>query len=173
MNESNIGSKPPVVDDVAVLDGLARDMVSALDQIIDRLMTVAPAEGIGWEVPLTLQEVRAVKAIPRAESVTMSTLATSMGVSLPTATHLVDRLVTKGLVVRSRPEHDRRLVLVALSERSRAHQRAFFENRVKLTLSILEPLGPTEREQVVKVVGEIARVVQSRVVGQPGRTDSQ
>ena len=96
-----------------------------------------------------------------------------MGVSLPTATHLVDRLAAKGVVVRTRPEHDRRLVLVALSEQSKAQQRAFFENRVALILSVLEPLGPTEREQVVKALGEIARVVQSRVAGQAGHTDSQ
>ncbi len=140
-------------------------MVIALDRVLDRLFAVAPAEGAGWEVPLTLQEVRAAKTIPPTGPVSMSILASSVGVSLPTATHLVDRLVAKGVAVRTRPEHDRRLVLVALSEQSKAHRLAFFENRVELIVSILEPLGPTEREQVVKALGEIARVVQSGAAG--------
>ena len=173
MNESNVGSTSPEVDHAAVLDRLARDMVGSLDQILDRLIAAAPAEAADWEVPLTFQEMRAAKAIPLTESVSMSTLASSMGISLPTATHLVDRLAAKGVAVRTRTEHDRRLVLVALSEKSKTQRRAFFENRVSLILSILEPLGPVEREQVVKALGEIARMVQSRAAGQAGRTDSQ
>lgn len=165
INEINVDSEPSEVDAAAVIDRLARDMVRALDRILDRLMAAAPAEAVGSDVLLTLQEVRAAKAIPPSGSVSMSTLASSMGVSLPTATHIVDRLVTKGVAVRIRTEQDRRLVLVALSERSKEHHRAFFENRVALILRILKPLGRAEREQVVRALGEIARVVQPRLAG--------
>jgi DNA-binding MarR family transcriptional regulator len=172
MDASNMGSKPPNLDDVVVLEGLARDLVTALDRILDRLIEVAPAEEAGCEVPLTLQEVRASKKIAHTGSISMSMLASSMGVSLPTATHLADRLVAKGVAVRTRPEHDRRLVLIALSERSKAHRLAFYENRVELIRSILEPLVPAEREQAVKALAEIARAVQSRAAGEAGRTDT-
>ena len=168
MNESNAESIPLDVACAAVLDRLARDMVSALDRILDHLMAAAPAEGAGSEVPLTLQEVHVVKTIAPRESISMSTLASSMGISLPTATHLVDRLVTKGVAVRTRPEHARRLVLVALSEQAKARERAFFENRVALVLNILAALTPAERGQVVRALGEIARVVQSRAASQAG-----
>jgi DNA-binding MarR family transcriptional regulator len=173
MDESIIGSEPQRVGDAVGLDGLARAMVTALDRIIDRLIMVAPTEGFGGDVPLTLQEVRATKAIPPEGSVSMSSLASSIGVTLPTATHLVDRLAAKGVVVRTRPEYDRRLVLVALSDQSKAHQRAFFENRVGLSLSILEPFDPTAREQAVRALGEIARMIQSQAAGQAGRRDTQ
>ena len=70
MGESNVDPIPREVDCAAVLDRLARDMVTALDRILDRLIAVAPVEGAGWEVPLTLQEVRAVKTVgPRGPSV--------------------------------------------------------------------------------------------------------
>lgn len=164
---------PPGEDAAAVLDRLARAMVTSLDQILNRMIEVAPAEGVEAEVPLTLQDVRALKAIPPTGSVSMTVLASSMGISLPTATHLVDRLAAKGVVVRTRTEQDRRLVLVALSERSKAHRQAFFENRVALILGILEPYGPAEREQVVKALGDLARVVQSRVPGAARLTDSR
>jgi DNA-binding MarR family transcriptional regulator len=164
---------PPEAEDANVLDRLAREMVGALDQILDRMIEVAPAEQVDEGIPLTLQDVRALKAIPLTGSVSMTALASSMGISLPTATHLVDRLAAKGVVVRTRTEQDRRLVLVALSERSKAHRRAFFENRVALILGILEPYGPAEREQVVKAIGELARVVRSRVPGAARLTDSR
>jgi len=164
---------PPGADNAATLDRLARAMVTALDQILERMIEVAPAEQVDEGVPLTLQDVRALKAIPATGSVSMTVLASSMGISLPTATHLVDRLAAKGVVVRTRTEQDRRLVLVALSERSKAHRRAFFENRVALILGILEPFGPAEREQVVKAIDELARVVQSRVPVASRLTDSR
>jgi len=157
----------------AVLDRLARDMVTALDRILDHFVAAAPAPTEGAEIPLTLQEVRVIKTLIPRESITMSTLASSMGVSLPTATHLVDRLVAKGITERTRPEHDRRLVLVALSERSKAHERRFLENRTALILSILEPFGPAEREQVVKAFGEIARVLEVRAASQASSPDYQ
>ncbi len=80
---------------------LARDMVRALDQIL--LMAAAPAERVGSDVLLTLQEMRAAKAIPPSGSVSMSTLASSTGVSLPTATHIVNRLGDEG---RCGPDQD-------------------------------------------------------------------
>jgi DNA-binding MarR family transcriptional regulator len=148
------------VDRAAVVDMLAREMVVALDKILARLMAVAPSEG-GGEALLTLQEAAAAKAIPSSGAVSMSVLASSMGIALPTATHLMDRLVAKGIAVRTRAEHDRRLVLVALSEQTRAHRRKFFENRVALIGNILEPLGPMEAERVVNALHEVARVMQS------------
>jgi DNA-binding MarR family transcriptional regulator len=136
-------------------------MVAALDEIAARMIAVAPVEGIGGGAPLRLQEIGAARTIPLAGAVTMSQLANSIGVSLPTATHLVDRLVAKGVAVRIRPEHDRRLVLVALSEETKAYQQAFLKNRVQLILDFLKSLAPTEREQVARALREIARITQS------------
>jgi DNA-binding MarR family transcriptional regulator len=165
---------PVKVDPPDVLDRLARDMVSSLDRILDLMVTAAPAvEGAGLEIPLTLQEMRLLKTIAQKDPTSMSTLAASMRISLPTATHLVDRLVAKGVVVRTRSEQDRRLVLVALSERSKAHAETYFKNRITLAVSILEPLEPAEREQAVKALSKIARLAQSRFAGQADHTDPQ
>jgi DNA-binding MarR family transcriptional regulator len=46
----------------------------------------------------------------------MSALAADLGVTLATATGLVDRLVERGLVVRESQPDDRRVVLCRLSE---------------------------------------------------------
>jgi len=153
MNESNGGD--------VVLAELARQMVVTLDFILDRMMREAPPVTADRELPFTLQEVHAIKTIGERESITMSALATSLAVSLPTATHLVDRLVAKGVAVRTRPEYDRRVVLVALSEQSKAHEKAFLANRVAFIRRFLEPFGPAERERVVGVLGEIAQAMRA------------
>jgi DNA-binding MarR family transcriptional regulator len=163
MDESNTDPSPANAESSDVLNRCARDLVGSLDRIMHHMIASAPSEGGGWEIPLTLREVWVAKTISPQGSVTMSSLAATMGISLPTATHLVDRLVAKGVVVRIRPEHDRRLVLVALTERSKTNQRVYFENRVTLIRSIVDSLSQAEREQAVKVLGKIAQRAGTRM----------
>ena len=144
----------------ATLDGLARDMVSAIERILTRLISVSPTEEIGADIPLTFHEVRAVKALPPAGSVSMSALANSIGISLPAATRLVDHLVAKGVAARFRPDDDRRRVLVALTEQAKVRRQALFEHHVRLLQDILCPLGAAERERMVQAFREIARLMQ-------------
>jgi DNA-binding MarR family transcriptional regulator len=161
MDEMNVNSPPPVLDAATATDGIACDVVTALDGIFDHLIAIVPAEGVGPDVPLSFAEVRAARSIPAAGSVTMHMLAKSMGAPLSTATHLVDRLVAKGVVVRIRPEYDRRLVLVELSERSKACRQVTFRKRVEVIQRLLEPLTPAAREQVARLLEEIAQAASS------------
>jgi MarR family transcriptional regulator, organic hydroperoxide resistance regulator len=161
MDESNRGA--------VILHKASRQAVEKLDFILDHLMRAAPSVAAEREVPFTIQEVRAIKSIGARGSITMSALASELGVSLPTATHIVDRLVAKGAALRTRPEHDRRLVLVALSERAKEHEKSFFENRVAYLYRILESLGQAERERAVQSLGEIAQAIESDPAGEPER----
>lgn len=173
MDKSNLGCSPNVLDGALTVDQLARKMVKSIDRILDYLMVAVPTEEAEGEVSLTFQEVRAMKIVGARGSVTMSTLASLLGVSLPTTTHLVDRLVAKGVTVRIRPEHDRRLVLVALSDPAKVREQVLSDNRVAVCFKILEPLDPAERERVVKALGDLSRVVRSYEAGQVKDTDSQ
>ncbi len=159
----------------ATLDGLARDMVAAIEGILTRLTAASPIEAIGADIPLTFHEVRAVKAIPPTGSVSMSALASSIGISLPAATHLVDRLVAKGVAARFRPDDDRRRVLVAFTEPARIRRQALFEHHVQLLQGILGPLGAPERERMVQAFREIARLMQPPAShrGEPSSTYQQ
>jgi len=55
-----------------------------------------------------------------------------------------------------RPKHDRRLVLVELSERSKEYRQLLFRARVALIAQILEPLGDAARAQAAQVLSQIA-----------------
>jgi DNA-binding MarR family transcriptional regulator len=124
-------------------------------------MLTAHTAGLECEVPLTLSEVRAFKLIPESGHIAMRGLAEALGVSMPTATHIADRLVQKGIAVRCRPEYDRRLVLMELSEDARAHRQSFFRRRVALIGQILQPLSPAARKNVARVMSEIAQAAAS------------
>jgi DNA-binding MarR family transcriptional regulator len=138
------------------LSRLAAQVVSTVEQIFDYMLGAHTA-GLEREVPLTISEVRALKLIPESGHIAMRGLAGALGVSMPTATHIADRLVKKGIALRCRPEYDRRLVLMELTEEARAHRRGFFQRRVELIGRILQPLSPAARKNVARVMSEIAQ----------------
>ena len=86
----------------------------------------------------------------------MSDLAANLGVPLSTATHTVDRLVAKGLVVRARSEKDRRIVEVDISERGKKMQAALRSAHQAMARSWLEPLSAADRDTFLSLMDKIA-----------------
>jgi DNA-binding MarR family transcriptional regulator len=68
------------------------------------------------QVCLSVPRWRALAAIRRIESCTMSQLSRFAGIDRTTLTRSVDHLVAEGLVDRWTPNRDRRLVKLALSQ---------------------------------------------------------
>ena len=78
---------------------------------------VRPVLPLAWStVDLTMSQLKVVLLLYSQGPAHMSRLATALGVSLPTATGIVDRLVERGLVMREEYPGDRRLVVIRLSE---------------------------------------------------------
>jgi len=150
-------SPSPQSQDATAGETTAREVVIALDQIFNSLSAMAPVESACTELPLTLVEARATKVLPMTGGVNMRSLADALGVALPKATYMVDRLVEKGVAVRIRPGYDRRVVLVALSDEAKAHRAALAHSRVRLIERIIEPLSPVVRGQMVQVLDQIAQ----------------
>jgi DNA-binding MarR family transcriptional regulator len=93
------------------------------EELIRHILKMATGiyEAIGPAVPfewfssdLTVTQLR-VLLILKVDSSNMSRLAASMGVTLPTASGVVENLVHKELVVREADPQDRRLVICTLS----------------------------------------------------------
>jgi DNA-binding MarR family transcriptional regulator len=64
---------------------------------------------------LSLSQLQAIKAVRREKEVTISRIAELLGVSAPSASVMVDRLVEKGILIRERSREDRRKVVVHIS----------------------------------------------------------
>lgn len=86
------------------------------------------------------------------EGATMTQLATTLDVSLPTATGVIDRLVEHGLVRRDADPADRRLVLVSLSPAGRSMMDRL-RNRGRDAMAMtLERLGDDDLRLVARAL---------------------
>jgi DNA-binding MarR family transcriptional regulator len=109
------------------------------------------------DVELSPQDWRALPTLADHGRMTMTDLSEALGMPLSTATRLVERLITKGLVIRSGIKDDRRVVRVELSAEGNAMQKAFLGKRLEMSRSMLTPLSPGEREIFIELMRKITQ----------------
>jgi len=130
-------------------------LLGYLDALFRRLILPRqPAEEPGFEC--SREEMRALIMLRSAGRTIMTDFATDLGVPLSTATHTIDRLVRKGLVMRVRSEQDRRVVQVEMSQRGLEFQTALRSRHEAMARSWLAPLSPSERQDFLKLMSKIA-----------------
>ncbi|MFQ6550386.1 MarR family winged helix-turn-helix transcriptional regulator [Aestuariibius sp. 2305UL40-4] len=106
--------------------------------------------------PPDLQSLRFIAQNPGCRS---GELAAYLGVVPTTATSVVDRLVKRGLVSRTRPESDRRSVALTLTEDGReAFARIDAEEKQTMRV-MLDALPDADREGFVRAMAQIAEHV--------------
>jgi DNA-binding MarR family transcriptional regulator len=95
---------------------------------------------------LTLAQFQVISLIAETGQCSQKAIAAYLGVTGPTVVRIIDALERKGLVVRTRDERDRRIVLVALTDRGTAVQHdceAIHEQRLA---SVIERLPSEDAE---------------------------
>jgi DNA-binding MarR family transcriptional regulator len=92
---------------------LTQQILKLSDDIFRALRLSIPQEWMSAD--LTLAQIRVLLVLFRDGQQRMGTLAKSIGVTVSTATGVVDNLVRKGLVLRESDPEDRRLVICHLS----------------------------------------------------------
>lgn len=80
----------------------------------------AQAADLLADTPLTVDRWRVLELVSRHSELTMSGLATQLGVPSSTATRIVDHLVSDGALHRVVDQVDRRRVLLRVTDRGRA-----------------------------------------------------
>lgn len=148
------------------------ELLGYLDALFRRLMLPRqPVEEQSLE--LSREEVRALILLRSSERSIMTDFAAASGIPLSTATHTIDRLVRKGLVVRVRSDRDRRIVQVEMSETGKKLHAALRAKHQAMALSWLEPLRPNERENFLNLMAKIAEGAKPETASkraQPGST---
>lgn len=109
------------------------------------------------DVELSPQCGHALMVLADRGQITMTDFSEALGVSLSTATRTVERLIDKGLAIRSRIEDDRRVVRVELSEQGRKLTRHYLDQRYEMGRRMLAPLTPGEREIFIELMTKITR----------------
>ena len=142
-----------------ILERQSSQLLGYFDTLFRRLMLPRKAE----EHPAldcSREELRALILLGAKDRVIMSSLAEELGVPLSTATHTIDRLVAKGMVVRTRSEQDRRVVQVEMSDFGKKWQESFKTKRRAMARSWLEPLSNGEREIFLELMAKITEQAQ-------------
>jgi DNA-binding MarR family transcriptional regulator len=137
----------------AAIEYHARRLVMRLDALFPRLFQKYQKEE--WESVLSHQEMRAIAVLKSIGCSIMSDFADAMGAPLSTASHMIERLVKKGMVERLRTEKDRRVVHVELSAEGKKRERLFLDQRLAMAREMLAPLSPGEREIFMELLGKM------------------
>ena len=98
------------------------------------------------------------------EASTPAALADESGVTRATMTGLLDTLEKDGVIRREADRHDRRTVLVRLTETGRALLERMLPDYFECVGRIMAPLNATERRQLVAL---LQKIQQSAAIDQP------
>ena len=111
----------------------------------------------GRDEELSVSQLHAVKVAHEQGPLTVSELAAALGVSPPSASTMVDRLVEKGLLSREPSRKDRRKVLVSVSPEALKRIDTIEESILHSFVDLVEKIGPKTAQmwcQVLKKVRE-------------------
>jgi DNA-binding MarR family transcriptional regulator len=104
-------------------------------------------------------QIRALGFLSRTKEQTVGELADMMGVTISTASGLVDKLVDNGLVERSTNPDDRRQVLIRLAPPAIEMHAQIKEIRRRQVLSAVDSLDSTQRDCFVSSIQAIAKAL--------------
>jgi DNA-binding MarR family transcriptional regulator len=104
-------------------------------------------------------QIRALGFLSRNKEQTVGELAEMMGVTISTASGLVDKLVDNGLVERSTNPDDRRQVLIRLAPAAIEMNAQIKEIRRRQVLSAVDSLDSQQRACFVDSIQAIARAL--------------
>jgi DNA-binding MarR family transcriptional regulator len=94
------------------------------------------------------------------ERMTMGDVAAAQGIGASGATQLVDRLERRGLLARTRDEHDRRVQLVVPTDRAKALARRVKSGVSQAAEHVLGVLDDDELQVFVELTERVAQVSQ-------------
>jgi len=94
---------------------LIENILQLSDRAFRELFPILPKEWL--HLDLTMSQLKVVLLLFMSGASRMSDIASALGVSLATATGVVDRLVERDIVLREGDPEDRRVVLCRLSDK--------------------------------------------------------
>jgi DNA-binding MarR family transcriptional regulator len=113
-------------------------------------------------------QIKAMGHLFKHSPSTLSEVADALGVSLPTASELIERLVEEGMVSRDTNPADRRKVVLALTPRAREMGQQIHAIRRAQIRAVMDRLEPDERPVFVKSIQALADVLMADVQSLPG-----
>jgi DNA-binding MarR family transcriptional regulator len=98
---------------------------------------------------------------------TVSHIAMQLGVTPPSASSIVDRMVDSGLVERHRSEEDRRVVTVSLAAPGREALQTSVGGRRGMLERVLSQLSDDELRDTVRLIGRLEEAIHQAMAPTP------
>ena len=125
-------------------------------ELFDKLNTLESKKHVYKEFDnLTLIEINTIMVIGINEATSMSQIAKTLGVSFGTPTVTIDRLISKGLVVRKRDVEDRRQVFVKLSHEGERVYTAIEKIKNEVTEKLFGILDDVEITTLLNILNKL------------------
>jgi DNA-binding MarR family transcriptional regulator len=113
------------------------------------------------DIELSLPQKNLMLAVRRLGTVSMSDLASQLGVSPPSASAMVDRLVEKKILTREHSTEDRRKVVVRISDNAMSMMDGIEKNMLGVFIDLVEKIGPKTTAKWCQVLKRVESVLAS------------
>ncbi len=111
---------------------------------------------------LSMAQFNLLMAVHAAGEITGSELAAQLGVSPPSVSVMVERLVDRDLLVRKRSSEDRRKVVLRMSDEASTHFARIEEQVLASFVELVQEVGPETAEKWVQVLQRVEQVLGRR-----------
>ena len=108
----------------------------------------------------TLSQLHVIMIADEQGPVTIKDLAEMLGVSAPSASEMVEKLVEKNILKREHSHEDRRKVIVSVSPGAAKHIEKIKQIHLQAIVEMVEKIGPETASELCKVLEDIKRAVE-------------
>ncbi len=113
---------------------------------------------------LSMAQFNLLMAVQAAGEITGGELAGQLGVSPPSVSVMVERLVDRGLLVRRRSPEDRRKVVLRMSDEAASHFSRIEEQVLASFVDLVQEVGAETAEKWVEVLQQVEQVLARRSI---------
>lgn len=138
------------MDDVAYVEE-SIELLPQISRLTYSAIAADPAMG-----SLTVAQSKAISLLYHQGDQTVSEVATGLGISLPAASELIDRLLDRRLVLRTADPKDRRRMIVSLTPESLAYARHMHDVQRTQVRAALAQMPKSEWPVFVKSLRALA-----------------
>jgi len=147
---------------MADLDGKAQMLTEVFMKLVNRFHAHESEIVNEFSADLTVHDCKCLNLLKTKGPSIMREIAEYMGMAVSTMTGVVDRMVQKGLVQRERPEEDRRIVKVQLTELGEVAERWHFDEHMRVSRAILDNLSEADQDALISLLQKVLEGVESR-----------
>lgn len=108
---------------------------------------------------LSIPQYHTIMVVRMWGQITMTELSAQLGVSPPSASAMVDRLVGKGILIREHSREDRRKVVVRISPEALKDIEALEDNILRSFVELVEKIGPETARKWCEVLERVKSVL--------------